>query len=74
MCSFLPSFNKDTSRGSWGGTQQVAGSQVQEEGAVVKLVPSWECARQADPEEEEEGGGWGARGGTGAQEQGAVCE
>lgn len=52
----------------------MAGSQVQEEGAVVKLVPSWECAHQADPEEEEEGGGWGARGGTGAPEQRAVCK
>lgn len=42
---------------------------------MVKLVPSWECAHQADPEEEEEEGeGWGARGGTGAPEQPAVCK
>lgn len=38
--------------------------QVQEEGLVSKLVPSWGCTHQAEPEEEEEEEkekGWGCR-------------
>lgn len=35
--------------------------QVQEEGRVAKLVPSWGCTDQAEPEEEEEEKGWGCR-------------
>lgn len=35
--------------------------QVQEEGLVAKLVPSWGGTHQAEPEEEEEEKGWGCR-------------